>query len=177
MALFARARRLPAWLAGSLPFEPRERTLSWARCASGCQLVATTHGLWEWPRQRPPVRYCWRTIDDVSVTAAELTVRVTGQDATCRHQVTPGSALPDLVRSLDAGSRRLELAFTLPTGSRLQVAARSCQFEGTLVWSTHLSPREGADPRIDAGTARGLLRRVRAEYGVGSGTVTTPLGA
>lgn len=177
MALFTRARRLPASLAGSLPFEPRERALSWARCEHGCRLVATTHGLWEWPHKRPPVRHCWRTIDDVSATGAELAVRAAGREAPCRHRVAPKSTLPDLVRALDAGSRRLELAFILPTGSRLQIAARSCRFEGTLVWTTRLAAHSDAEPGADAATARALVRRVRAEYGVGAGTAPEPLGA
>lgn len=175
MALFA--RRLPASLAGSLPFECRERTLSWARCESGCRLVATTHGLWEWPHKRPPVRLCWRTIEHVTAAAGALAVNAPGRTVTCRHQVGTRSALPDLVRALDAGSRRLELAFTLPTGSRLRIAARSCRFEGTLVWSTDLRPADGADPGTDARTARGLLRRIRTEYGTGSGRESDPLGA
>lgn len=175
MALIA--RRLPAALAGSLPFERRERPLSWARCEDGCRLVATTHGLWEWPHRRPPVRHCWRMIDAVSRVGAELTVRSSGGEAACRHRVGHRSALPDLVRTLDAGSRRLELAFTLPTGSRLRIAARSCRFEGTLVWSAELRPVDGADCRSDARTARGLLTRVRAEYGTGGGRDVDPLGA
>lgn len=177
MALFTRTRRLPASLAGSLPFEPRERPLSWARCEHGCRLVATTHGLWEWPHKRPPSRHCWRTIDEVSATGAGLAVRTAGQNALCRHRVAPENPLPDLVRALDAGSRHLELAFTLPTGSRLQIAARSCRFEGTLVWTSRLDAHSGAEPGADAATARALLRRVRAEYGVGAGTAPLPLGA
>lgn len=177
MALFTRTRRLPASLAGSLPFERRERTLSWARCEHGCRLVATTHGLWEWPHKRPPVRHCWRAIDDVSASGTELAVRAAGREATCRHRVAPRSPLPGLVRALDAGSRRLELAFTLPTGSRLQIAARTCRFEGTLVWTSRLDARSDAEPGADVATARLLMRRVRAEYGVGAGTAPEPFGA
>jgi hypothetical protein len=177
MPLFSRTGRLPPALAGSLPFEPRERTLSWARCEHGCHLVATTHGLWEWPQRRPPVRHCWRTIDDVSATGAGLAVRVAGHEARCRHRVAPRSPLPDLVRAMDAGSRRLELGFTLPTGSRLRIAARSCRFEGSLVWTSFIDAHGDADPDADAATARALLRRVRAEYGVGAGTAAQPLGA
>ena len=55
--------------------------------------------------------------------------------------------LTDLVRALDAGSRHMELASTLPTGRRVRIAARSCRFEGTLVWTTTSTPTSTQNPR------------------------------
>ncbi len=167
-------RQLPNALAAALPFEPRERVLSWAICRSGCRLVATAHGLWEWPLDDParngpvpndPVRRCWRTISDVRGAADTLTVHSESQQPVCHHRFAPGSELPDLVRALVAGSRLVDLSFTLPSGSRLRVQARTCRFEGTLVWSSQLHPRADADDSTDREIARGLMARARQEYG------------
>lgn len=170
-------RRLPEALAGAVALARRERPLPCARCERGCSLVATTHGLWECPRQRPPLRHCWRAIEEVRVAPGRLAVRAAGQpDAACFHVIAAGDELPELVLALDAGSRRLELAFTLRSGNRLRIAARSCQFEGTLVWTSRLDACNGSDPRADAVATRALLARARAEYGT-TEPPAGPLGA
>lgn len=167
-----RRRRLPATLAGALSLADRERPLRWAPCRHGCRLVATAHGLWEWPAGSPPVRHCWRTIEEVRCSPTALTVRPAPQsDPVCAHILEPANELVDLVRALDAGSRLVDLAFTLPSGSRLRVEARTCRFEGTLGWTSQLHAGPGADPAADAALARTLVTRARREYGtVGGGS-------
>lgn len=163
-------RRLPADLAAALPFAHRERSLCWARCRSGCLLVATAHGVWELPEGGSPVRHCWRAIEHDRCSSGALALHAEGIRPVCAHVFEPGSQLPDLVRALESGSRLIELAFTLPSGRRLRIRARTCSFEGTLVWTSHLGEALGGDPAADAGITEGLLARARREYGTaGSG--------
>lgn len=163
---FAR-RRLPIRLATALPFERRERSLGWARCAHGCDLVATTHGLWEWPRKRPPVRHCWRSISDMRVRRDGLTVApAKSSPVACEHLVDAGDGFPELAAALDAGSRLVEFTFTLPSGSRLRVEARTCRFEGGITWISRLDAAPCADAAVDTLVASRLIRRARSDYGM-----------
>lgn len=170
------SRRLPAEFARAVPFAHRERPLCWARCRSGCVLVATAHGLWEWPDGGSPVRHCWRAIEVVRCSPGALTVRSAlpseplPSEPVCEHVFEPAGELPELVQVLEAGSRPVELAFTLPSGSRLRIRARTCRFEGSLVWTTRLRDVPGADPAADAQLTRGLVLRARQEYGGLQGT-------
>lgn len=168
-----RSRRLPAGIATALPLEPRERTLGWAMCVQGCRLVATTHGLWEWPLSAPPRRHCWRAIDEVRATPGTLTIRPESpQRPGCDHGFAAASTLPGLVTSMASGARLVDLSFTLPSGSGIDVRARTCRFEGTIVWTSRLHSVPGADAGADAAVARGLLARARQEYG----TLSDPKG-
>lgn len=162
-------RRLPIHLATALPFDGRERTLAWDRCEHGCQLVATTHGLWEWPHRRPPLRHCWRSIDGVRLTRDGLSITPSdGGRVACEHVVGTASGLPDLARTLDAGSRLVDFAFTLPSGSRLRVEARTCRFEGGITWASRLDAAPCADATADALIASTLVRRARRDFGTAS---------
>ncbi len=163
-------RRPPVALRRALPLERRERTLLWARCESGCALVVTTHGLWEWPHGQPPARHCWRVIDRIGgASAPGLTVYSAGQtQAHCAHRVSD-PAVEETVRELDRASRHCTLRFTLPSGSRLAVRARHCAFERVLVWTVDLDAAATADPDADSRATATLLNRARSDYGEASG--------
>lgn len=159
-------RRPPAAVRRALPLERRERTLLWARCESGCALVVTTHGFWEWPHRLPPTRHCWRVIDRIGDPSAPgLSVCSAGQvRARCAHRVAD-PAVEDTVRELDRASRHCTLRFTLPSGSRLNVRARQCTFERVLVWTVDLDAAATADPDADSRATAALLDRARSDYG------------
>jgi hypothetical protein len=171
MRLRSDRRRLPIHLATALPFEERERTLAWARCDHGCDLVATNHGLWEWPRKSPPMRHCWRSISDVRARGDRLSVTPAGDGpVACEHVLGTGEGFPDVVVALDAGSRLIDFAFTLPSGSRLRVEGRTCHLEGGISWVSRLDAAPRADAAADALATSTLIRRARSEYGMAGGT-------
>lgn len=162
--MYSLRTRCPEKIRRGLPLATRERVLSWTACADGCRLVVTSHGLWEWPRRGGPARTCWR--DTAVVRDAPGLLTIGGDDGPLRHhQVPEGHALPVLARTFDRGSRAIDLSFRLPTGGTVRIEARSCAFEGTLVWRSRVAPATDADEAEDRETARLLLVRAREEYG------------
>jgi hypothetical protein len=174
--LLHRTHRFPDELDRDLPFDPRERPLGWASCTGGCRLVATLHGLWESPSGGSPVRHCWRSIEEIRCVGSTMTVRsAPAVDPLCAHVFSEDSALPDLVHALDTSSRVVDLAFRLPSGATLQVRARTCRYEGSLVWtSRRRQPTEAgavgeplgtAAREADARETDALLQYAKQEFG------------
>lgn len=156
--------------------EREERPLHTARCEHGCSLAVTSHGLWEWRRGAAPTRDCWRTIDSVTWRAGHLTVHGGTGPPRCAHRLDAADDLPLLAVTLEKGSRLVDISVRLASGRRARIQARSCVFEGTVVWTSTLDPfvatdggRDDLDETADRAVVAFYLDAARREYGTVAG--------
>lgn len=109
----------------ALPLAPQERALHASECAAGCRLVATRHGLWDWPARGVPTRVCWRAISSISYGAGRLRVRTRdGSAGPCDHRIDPSDGFADLIPVLDRGSLTVDFSVRLSSGRPARVQAR-----------------------------------------------------
>lgn len=157
-----RQRRMGADLLRELPLDRGERAVSWAACQSDCRLLATTHGLWQWPAGAAPELLCWREVWHARCADGSVTV-ANGAVPLCEHRVNPDSRLPGHVRALVAHSTLFDQLYKLEGGTRIRVAARRCLFADEVRWVARIE-RSVGDP-AEAQLAAGVLAAVRAEMG------------
>lgn len=162
-------RRMPEELRRCLPLAPRERLLGWTRCAEGCTLAATPHGLWEWPTGRPPVRLCWADIDALGSWRDTLEVVPGGaeiQATQCpgvRHRVFDADRLVRLAEEQVRASTLVRVPHRLSSGQVVELAGRRCPMRSEVSWRVRFpGPRDEDDPesRAEAGSALDRLRAV-----------------
>lgn len=138
---------------------PRRTAAGLAVCHDGCGLVATAHGLWECRPNGPAVRHCWQEAE-LCCARGRLEVRSEpAADPLCAHGMEESSWLPDLVRALDSGSRLVELAFRLPSGTTVMLRARSCRYESTTVWTSRSQTTTDFDAASEDLMTEALLQR------------------
>lgn len=93
-----------------------------------------------------------------------------------RHIVGGSTRLPDLVHALDSGSRLVELAIRLPSGTTARLRARSCRYQGTIVWTSSCHLSQDSDGASDTLMVDGLLQRAKREFGTaGNGQLSAAL--